>query len=831
MRKSLKSAIVIPFIIIFVITFFGVSIVQFYNYEKRVGILGNDKMLSVSDSIKIKLDHFLNEPLHLAMVMAKIIESENVTKEKELSRIQIYLKNFISNVNVEVPQIDIVGYGSESSNYIGYQKNSDNKSQLILKDQRTNGKMTFFSDDSPKSNTVMVINDYDPRDRPWYSFAVDMKRPVWSDIYTSIYNSTPTISASVPIVDNLKNTSGVLAFDININTLTEFVLDLKSKHNVMVYILCRDGKIIAHSEESDSSGLSKLRKALPPVMAKSLRHLSSQVILGELEDTISYKTDVESEVYYNSVTPYIPYGDSGLRWYIGISVSKDSLYKGIFVNRGTSWIIGAFICLIGLFVFAIYIKKIISPIDLTITAAKQITSGEKVGTIANGSKIKEIEMLVTSFNRMSVKVDSTIVKLKDKAFTDELTGLLSKAGLVDSYKTLDNKQGTLFIFSISAFNNINDSLGYDKGDLVIKEVANRLNKFVEGYGLIARIDGGKFALFSSKDLDFRQSKFYATRIKQLLTDRLVIDDVDVAFRISVGIVTDVLKYSGMELCLRNASIALSEGEKGQGRIFHFSDEMLEKIEHKTRMCAEIKRGIEKHEFIPFYQPIVDLKSGKAVGAEALARWISPKLGMVPPDKFISVAEENGFIEQLGDSILFQACLDVTKGIAEGKWPADFKMHVNISVLQLSRSSFFTSLQDIINSTNVNPKNLSLEITESGLVENTGVFNRNLEAIIAMGIHISIDDFGTGYSSLSYLQKLEFDCLKIDRAFVSTLTEENYESSLTAMIVKISQTIDTYVVAEGIETETQANLLSKLNCQLGQGYYFGRPAPYDDWAAS
>lgn len=833
MKKSLKSAIIIPFVIIFFITFIGISAVQLYKFEQRIAGMGEKKMLSITNSIEMKLDHFLKEPLHLGAAIGNLIASDNTKNAQELSKVQHYLNSIISDLYEQVPQIDIVGYGTNSAEYVGYRKGPDKKAHLIVKDSRTDGKMTFFDGDSIFSETVMVVSNYDPRNRPWYESAVQANAPVWSNIYTSVYEYSSTISASIPIMDDEKRINGVLALDISIDTLNEFMLDLKNKYNVMVYIFNDNGNIISHSgSHTFNNNLlrSYLGASVDPVAVKSLNHIS-EMGFNQLEDTITYQTEVEGNVFFNSITPYILRNNDGSRCYIGISISKDSLHDEALGNRSFSWAIGILICGIGLFIVASYINKIIFPIELSIAAANKLASGHQMGTITNSSKIKEIQMLVTSFNRMSVKVDKTIKKLKNKAFSDELTGLLSKAGLVDCYKALDNRQGTLFIFSIGAFNNINDSLGYDKGDLVIKEVANRLNKFVEDNVLIARVDGGKFALFSSKDLDFRQSKAYARSIKQLLTDRLVIDEVDVAFRISVGVVTDVQKYSGMELCLRNASIALSEGKKGQGRIFHFSGEMLERIEHKTQMCAEIKKGIERHEFTPFYQPIVDLRTGKVVGAEALARWISPTLGMVPPDKFISIAEENGFIDQLGESILFQACRDVTKGIAEEKWPADFKMHVNISVLQISRSSFLTGLQDIMNSTHVNPKNLSLEITESGLVENTGIFNRNLEAIIAMGIHVSIDDFGTGYSSLSYLQKLEFHCLKIDRAFVSTLTEENYESSLTAMIVKISQSIDTYVVAEGIETESQANILKKLNCQLGQGYYFGRPAPYDEWTSS
>ncbi len=833
MKKSLKSAIIIPFIIIFVITFIGISAVQLYKFEQRIAAMGEKKMLSITNSIEIKLDHFLKEPLHLGAAIGNLVASGISNDDKELSKVQYYLNSVISDIYEQVPQIDIVGYGTDSADYVGFRKGDENQPLLIVKDGRTDGKMTFFDGDSIQSDTVMTINNYDPRERPWYLSALQANAPVWFNIYTSVYEYNSTISASIPILDDFKQINGVLALDINIDTLNDYMFDLRSNYNVIVYIFNDNGNLISHSGSANADSLRytrinpQLESAVDPAVIESLNHFPNDR-LNQLERTITYQTDVAGTTFYNSVTPYRVNDDNGPRCYIGIAISKDTLYEETLENRIFSWTIGILICIVGLFIVASYINKIIFPIELAIAAANKLAKGHKIGKISNRSKIKEIQMLLTSFNRMSVKVDKTIKKLKTKVFTDELTGLLSKAGLVDSYKCLDNKQGTLFIFSISSFNNINDSLGYDKGDLVLKEIANRLNKFIEEDVLIARIDGGKYALFSPRELDFRQSKVYAKSIKQFLTERLLIDDVDVAFRISVGVVTDTLKYSDMDTCLRNASIALSEGKKGQGRIFHFCEEMVEKIEHKTQMCAAIKKGLENHEFTPFYQPIVDLKTGKPVGAEALARWISPTLGMIPPYQFISVAEENGFIDQLGESILSQACADVTKGIAEGKWSSDFKMHVNISVMQLSRSSFLTSLQDIINSTNVNPKNLSLEITESGLIENTGIFNRNLDAIIAMGIHVSIDDFGTGYSSLSYLQKLEFDCLKIDRAFVSTLTEENYESSLTAMILKISQTIDTYVVAEGIETETQAKILRKLDCQLGQGYYFGRPAPYDEW---
>ncbi|CAE6939445.1 an EAL and a GGDEF domain [Vibrio sp. B1FLJ16] len=837
MSRSLKSAIITPFVIIFFITFVGMTAFQLYQFEQRIGDVGAKKMSAVTESVGIRLDYFLKNPLYVGKAVANLIAFDNVKQDQDLSLVQHYLKITVSDSYKQIPQIDMIGYGTDSGDYVAYRKSDNNESQLILKDKRTDGKMTFFEGRSTQSDASMIISRYDPRERPWYSRAMQTNTATWSDVYTSVFEYHPTLTAAIPVIDDSSNINGVLGVDIRIGTLTQFLLDLKNKFDVMIYILDDKGNIISHTGLENTSNSdyhsNKIRfdTLVDPVITQNVRYLSESG-LEQIHDTITYQTEFSGKTFLNSVAPYTLSSDDGVMAYVGITILKDTLYAETIHNRVTSWVVGLIICIVGLFIVANHINKIIFPIELAIAAANKLANGHKIKSITTkNSPVKEIQMLVSSFNRMSVTVDSTIKKLESKAFYDEVTGFLNKAGMVDSYNRHDNKSGTLFIFGVDEFNSIYDSLGYDKGDLVKKELANRFYKVIENDVLMATLAGGKFAVYLPKELDFTQAKAYAKSIKQFLTERLVIDGVDIAFRMSVGVVTETQQYSGMEQCLRSANIALSVGKQGSGRIFHFNSAMLEDIELKTKMCAEIKQGIEKQEFVPFYQPLVDLKTGKVIGAEALARWISPKLGIVPPNKFIPIAEEYGFIDQLGQSILLQACTDVTKGIHEGKWSSDFKMHVNISVLQLSRSSFLTSLQEIINSTNVNPKNLSLEITESGLVENTGIFKRNLDAIIAMGIHVSIDDFGTGYSSLSYLQELDFDCLKIDRAFISTLTEENCDSSLTAMILNISKTIDSYVVAEGIETETQAKLLNKLNCHIGQGYYFGRPAPYEDWASN
>lgn len=246
------------------------------------------------------------------------------------------------------------------------------------------------------------------------------------------------------------------------------------------------------------------------------------------------------------------------------------------------------------------------------------------------------------------------------------------------------------------------------------------------------------------------------------------------------------------------------------------------------MVTQIKLALDNHEFVPFYQPIVDLHSGEVLGAEALARWISPELGLIPPMEFIPIAEESGLINAIGEQILRQACIDTVRGIQENKWPASFHMHVNLSVNQLSHPDFMDQLYRILEKSQLPPSNLTLEITESRIVDNDPVILHNMLELKKAGIHIAIDDFGTGYSSLAYLHKLPFDCLKIDREFIAQLNAQNIENSVVAAIVNMTRGFKVELVAEGVETQEQVDLLTQLNCPHGQGFLFSKPIAYHDW---
>jgi EAL domain-containing protein (putative c-di-GMP-specific phosphodiesterase class I) len=262
---------------------------------------------------------------------------------------------------------------------------------------------------------------------------------------------------------------------------------------------------------------------------------------------------------------------------------------------------------------------------------------------------------------------------------------------------------------------------------------------------------------------------------------------------------------------------------GKNRFEKFETEIASGLLAKLDLETAMRRGLDGDEFSVHYQPIVDLATGAIVGAEALARWDSAEHGSIPPVTFIPLAEDIGLIGELGGRVLESACAQVAEWQREALVAADFTVSVNLSTRQLDDHDLVERVAVVLRRTGLSPSNLVLEITESGVMSVDDKNVRILTSLRALGVKIAIDDFGTGYSSLSYLQHFPVDILKIDRSFVSAIQAGTTETSLAPTIVSLAETLKLRVVAEGVETELQADTLNGLGCQLAQGYYFARPA--------
>ncbi|MEF1301686.1 EAL domain-containing protein, partial [Vibrio owensii] len=489
---------------------------------------------------------------------------------------------------------------------------------------------------------------------------------------------------------------------------------------------------------------------------------------------------------------------------------------------------GFLVSLFGIVISMLICNRVTRPINATATAAQHLAKGDWDSTMPKPGYVYETTVLVQAFNEMKGNLKASFKALREQLEFDSLTRLYSRQGLIEVSETLTHSgQGSLYLIGINKFRDINDSIGHHNGDQLLIHIAERLKQQLHDEATLARIGGDEFAVFMPTTHSDEDIRLTERRLQQLLAAPFMLDGETVVVKISVGVVRTQPEQT-MSLWLRNASIALSYAKQdSRTSVCHYSPEMASASKFRTQMLAKIQTGIDNREFVPFYQPIIDLATGNICGAEALARWHSES-GMISPLDFIPIAEESGMIKTIGQQILFQACSDTRKAIDNKQWPQDFQLHVNVSVHQLSSPNFVESVAKVLHTTGLAANNVTLEITESRIIDSAPTTLDNLLKLREMGLGIAIDDFGTGYSSLAYLHALPFTCLKIDRTFINRLTKENLDSSVVAAIINITKGMKTNVVAEGVETAAQAQLLSSLGCNQVQGFYYSRPMPMEEW---
>jgi diguanylate cyclase (GGDEF)-like protein/PAS domain S-box-containing protein len=423
-------------------------------------------------------------------------------------------------------------------------------------------------------------------------------------------------------------------------------------------------------------------------------------------------------------------------------------------------------------------------------------------------------------------------QLAHQAFHDSLTGIANRALFKDrlhqsvarAARRLE-KPAVLFI-DLDGFKTVNDSLGHGVGDELLAAVAARLRPFVRTGDTMARLGGDEFAILLEDTEDPAGAVLVAQRIIEGLKDPFPLKNREVFISASIGIAPYANPNDPDEL-LRNADIAMYMAKAaGKGRYELFNPTMHDAVVSQLQLEADLKRAVERNEFFVVYQPLVSLTSREPVGVEALTRWRHPGRGVVPPVTFIPVAEKTGAIVSIGRWVLLEACRQVQ---AWRDLKPGLGLSVNLSGRQMRDPGLVDDVSQILRETGLPPQALTLEMTESVLMDDIEGALRILRALKGLGLHLAIDDFGTGYSSLSYLRKFPVDSLKIDRSFVSGLGAAQKEP-LVATILEMGHSLKLEVVAEGIERQDQLAELLKLDCPIGQGYLFAQPMASDEMGA-
>lgn len=561
----------------------------------------------------------------------------------------------------------------------------------------------------------------------------------------------------------------------------------------------------------------------------------------ELNDIRSYGKVMDMDKYLNSIKNFNPYLEAikisslyisiGMIWILFSDsivnefisskelITKVQLYKGWFYVVLT----GLFIC----YIIYMRMKIIKNVIDTTYRSYDQLNITYEALATTEEKLRTQYEKLQTSVQQKKY-MEKEIFTL---AYYDSLTGLSNKAKLtldfnnliLDNYHT-NKKLGVLYL-DIDDFKYVNNTLGHNVGDKLLIKFSNFLKKKVYPNSLIARISSDEFVIILN---DIEQEGQITTIVNDLLKSirRIwTIDDHEIFISASIGGALYPNNGKELDTLLRNADEAMFYSKQnGKNQYCLYSNVVEENITKYMNMVTDIRYAISKDEFKLYYQPIVDLQTENIIGVEALIRWYRPSVGFISPNDFIPIAERSGLIVDIEKWVLETSFKQKKEWELKGY---ELKMSVNISPKCLKGDTFISDIERHIERYNINKQEIQLEITETAAMNNIEEVINIINRLRTLDIKIALDDFGTGYSSLTYLRKLPVDVLKMDKAFIDNIKDNNKNNFIVQSVINLAHNLNMQLVAEGIEVKKQVEYLKNSKCDLGQGYYFSRPLPSED----
>lgn len=451
------------------------------------------------------------------------------------------------------------------------------------------------------------------------------------------------------------------------------------------------------------------------------------------------------------------------------------------------------------------------------------------------SDFKKLESMyqdtLLSYNKLNTRYDElhknreSIMKL---AYTDHLTELPNRIAFIEM---LDNIMVTLrseeiisiMDIDLDNFKNINDTLGHSYGDELLIDVTHRLRQVLDENDYLSRIGGDEFIILTQNLKDTAGYEEKIKKVRNVFTFPFELSSKEYFITVSIGVAFAPKDGRTGQNLIKNVNSAMYVAKaNGKNTYAYFEHTFNQMLTDKIELQSELRKAIEKQEFVLFYQAQMDLVNKKVLGFEALIRWNHPSKGLLYPNDFIYLAEESGLIVPIGKWVLKSACLQLSEWVNMGY--NDISMAVNLSTRQFRDKDFVQMVFDVIEETGIDPKKLELEITESVALENLDYTISTIMELKAIGVRFSLDDFGTGYSSMSYLKRLPVSNLKIDKSFLDTVMDDTSDQKIIQAIISLAKNLDLHVIAEGVERSEQEQFLQSSNCNIAQGFLYSKPVP-------
>lgn len=781
-----------------------------------------------------QIEIYLNKPRQAGILMSELVKAST---DVDAPVIETELAQVFERYFSQKDSISRLGLATATGKYVAYERDIQTGQIFLVKTSTTEkDRLNIYHLNSENSHAICHVDNYNLFSRPWFIKAMTQDKPFWaSNYYPMTTSNGATMSWRLPLYNDRDEFQGVLFSDINLATISHYLATSLPTAGSTVLLMDNQQQIVSASRPEYLSAHS----VAVPGQEEQVQTLYSFPALTALLKKVNWQFQATQRISLEGSTHIVitrpVYDASGMLKWTLVMIAPDAHPLALFkTTHVLTLIILSTLALTFMLLLIMLVKYFFTPLHQLVQKT-HLLGQRSWEPIARKTLFSEIVVLEQELSNASGLIGTMLNEQRQRLEKDSDTGMLTREGFINE-PALFEQRNLMLMIRVTNFRDMRTTLGHQYARHFIRFFADNLRQIAPAESVFCRYAEDLFivafpGLNERKDLDtywgLISSLFQDTPGRQAQHSE---DSATHVFTGHAGAVLETITRQNVPDCMMNAGLALQQIRQDSNREFVlFEPEMRENELNNIRMFQALREDLLNDGFHLVLQPIVDLDDPQTFKeGECLVRWLSSELGFVPPDVFIGLAERTGTIIKLGRWIIEEACRELAAFIARGA-PEDFKLHINISAVQLQQPDFSSHLLQCIQSNGLINGNICLEITESVLLQNSKRVIETLNYLRRLGLSVAIDDFGSGYSSLSYLHLLPFDCLKIDRDFVKGVLDDRKSEAIISSVIMLSRAFDVPLVAEGIETAEVGEKLQALGCVKAQGYYYSRPERFSAWS--